>query len=432
MRFLLIAGLMFSVPAAGAEPARQDEIVYVVKRGDTLIDLAARGFRRQADYAVAQRRNGISNPRRLRPGSSLHIPVRILRTKPVDAKVIAFRGAALVGGSAPRVGTPVREGAVLQTGADAFLAIELADGSLLTLPSRSRMKVAGLHRIILTGDVVKRFELIEGRTETEVQKAKKPGDRFEIRTPVSVAAVRGTKFRVTYGDQSAMAGAGVLEGAVAVAAGTKSVDLPEGKGLVASASGPGEPVPLLPQPALAAPDRLQDDELVTFTAAPVAGAAAYRVQIAADAGFIETFAEVEAPTPALTLAGIPNGSFFARVSAISPEGIEGFASDYSFERRQNNVKAEVGEADTCPTKRCLRFRWRAGGEGERRFRFQLASRPGGIPIIDEPEMAGSEIVITDLPGGTYYWRVESSLIEASKRHSKWTDYQELRVAPLRR
>lgn len=431
MRFLLIAGLMVSVPA-GAEPSRSDEIVYVVKRGDTLIDLANRGFRRQVDYLVAQRRNKIANPRRLQPGSSLHIPVRILRTQPIGAKVVAFRGAALVAGSKPQVGTTIREGAVLQTGSDAFLAIELADGSLVTLPSRSRVKVTGLHRIILTGDTVKRFDLIEGRTETEVQKAKKPGDRFEIRTPVSVAAVRGTKFRVTYGDENATAGAGVLEGAVAVTAAAKSVDLPEGQGLVASASGPGDPVPLLPKPALENPDRLQDDELVSFTAAPVAGASVYRIQLAADAGFIETFAEAEAPTPALTFAGIPNGSFFARVSAISPQGIEGFASDYSFERRQNNVKAEVGEADTCPTKRCLRFRWRAGGEGERRFRFQLASRPGGIPIIDEPEMAGSEIVITDLPGGTYYWRVESSLIEAGKRHSKWTDYQELRVAPIRR
>lgn len=165
MRCFLIVGLIMTATAAGAAPPpRSDDFVYTVRRGDTLIDLAKRGFRRQVDYLVAQRHNRITNPRALQPGSALRIPVRILKTQPIDAKVIAFRGAALVAGAKPRVGTPVREGAVLQTGPDAFLAIELADGSLLTLPSRSRMKVAGLHRIVLTGDVVKRFELIEGRT----------------------------------------------------------------------------------------------------------------------------------------------------------------------------------------------------------------------------------------------------------------------------
>lgn len=433
MRLFLIAGLIVSSTAAvAAPPPRSDELVYTVRRGDTLIDLAKRGFRRQVDYLVAQRHNRIANPRALQPGSALRIPFRILKTQPIGAKVVAFRGAALVAGAKPRVGTPVREGAVLQTGADAFLAIELADGSLLTLPSRSRMKVSSLHRIVLTGDVVKRFELIDGRTETEVQKAKSPGDRFEIQTPVSVAAVRGTKFRVTFGDDASIAGASVLEGAVSVAAGNRSVEVPQGKGLVASAAGPGEPVALLPKPLLENPDKLQDEELVTFAVQPVAGARSYRLQLAADAGFIETFAEAENPGTKLAFSGIPNGSFFARVTAISPEEIEGFPSTYSFERRRNDVKAEVDEAESCPARRCLRFRWRAGGEGERRFRFQLAARPGGMPIIDEPEMAKSEIVITDLPGGTYYWRIESTLIEAGRRQSKWTDYQELRVAKLKR
>ena len=47
-------------------------------------------------------------------------------------------------------------------------------------------------------------------------------------------------------------------------------------------------------------------------------------------------------------------------------------------------------------------------------------------------MTGSEIVITDLPGATYYWRVESTLIDGEERQSKWMDWQELRVAPASR
>jgi hypothetical protein len=285
---------------------------------------------------------------------------------------------------------------------------------------------------VLTGTTIKQFDLIEGRTETEVQKAVRPDDRYEIRTPVSVAAVRGTKFRATFGEGASASGTSVLEGTVGVAAGQKTVAVPQGQGVVASADGPGELLPLLPKPALQNPDKVQDEDLVAFAVAPQPGAASYRLQLARDAGFIETFAEAEDKAPALTFAGVPNGSFFVRATAISPEGIEGFPSTYSFERRLNSIKAEVGEPEECPARRCLRFRWRAAGEGERRYRFQLTAKPGGTPIIDAPEMTANEITLTDLPGGTYYWRVESALIDGRRRQSKWMDYQELRVAPAAR
>jgi hypothetical protein len=433
MRLLLGAIIaLVTTEVAAAAPARPAEFLYTVKPGDTLIGLANRGFKSPGDYLVAQRHNRIGNPRALRPGSTLRIPTRILKVRPIGAKVIAFRGDAAVGGGPAHVGQAIVEGMALRTGADAFLTIELADGSLVTLPSRSTMRVVGLHVVVLTGSVVKSFELLRGRAETDVQRARKADERFEIRTPVSVAAVRGTKFRVTFGEQSAAAGASVLEGLVGVEAGTASVAVPEGKGVVASASGPGPIVPLLSKPEVLAPGKVQDEEIVTFALAPLAGAATYRMQLAKDAGFIEIFAEAEGRTPALAFSGVPNGTLFARATGISPEGIEGFPAVFTFERRLNSIKAEVNEPDQCPALRCLRFRWRTGGEGERRYRFQLVASPGEIPIIDEPEMQATELVVTDLPGGTYYWRVESILIEGGRRQSKWTDYQELRVAPAAR
>jgi hypothetical protein len=432
---MMLALAMLGGMVAAGQPARAQtqtgEILYTVRRGDTLIALAQRGFKREADYTVAQRYNRVANPRALRPGSVLRLPIRLLRTQPIGAKVAAFRGAATVGGEQARIGMDVREGMEIRTDGNAFLAVELADGSLLTLPSRSLVRVARLHRIVLTGDSVKKFMLSRGRTEAEVQPLKR-GDKFEIGTPVSVAAVRGTRFRVSLSEEADGAGTGVLEGNVAVAAGKETVSVPSGKGIVASATGTGELVALLPKPTARDPDRLQDEELVVFRVEPVQGAARYRVQLGTDAGFIDTFAESESEKPEVSFSGIPNGSFFARFTALSREGIEGFPAVSTFERRQNSITAEAAEIDDCPARRCLRFRWRAGGEGERRFHFQIAAMPGGVPIVDQAEMSGSEIILTDLPGGTYYWRVESSLIEDGQRQSKWTEYQELRVAPMQR
>ncbi|WP_213982699.1 FecR domain-containing protein [Sphingomonas sp. dw_22] len=438
MRRMLAAvaaiAVLASMPvSAQTVPATQstDDVLYTVRQGDTLIGLAKRGFKRNIDYLAAQRLNKVANPRALRPGSVLRLPVRLLRTQPVGARIIAFRGAAMVNGAAARVGMAVAEGMELRTGADAFLALELADSSLLTLPSRSQIKVVDLHRVVLTGNVMKRFMLTGGRSETEAQPIRR-GDSFEVRTPLSVSAVRGTRFRVSLVEGTEGASTSVLEGKVAVAGGTKSVAVPAGLGVLASTQGPGTPVPLLPRPTLRDPDRLQDEERVTFRMEPLQGAMRYRVQLSTDAGFVDTFAENDAATPEIGFAGVPNGSFFARATALSQEGIEGFPVVQSFERRQNNITAEAGEIDDCPVQRCLRFRWRVGGEGERRFRFQISASPDGVPIIDQTEMTGSEIVLTDLPGGIYYWRVESSLIEGGRRQSKWSDQQELRVAPASR
>lgn len=432
MRLLLAVLLaLLGAQAARAQSAPPPDLTYTVRAGDTLIGLAQRGLKQPSDYITVQRLNRVANPRALRIGSTLQVPRRLLRTEPVDARVTAFRGTAQVDGGVARVGMPVVEGATLSTGANAFLAIELADGSVLTLPSRARLNVAALHRIVLTGDVVKRFLLVSGRTETQVTPRER-GSTFEIETPVSVAAVRGTHFRVSLGEGSDSAGTGVLEGNVAVAAQEGQVDVPAGQGVTASGEGVGTPVPLLPKPAMVDEGRLQDDELVTFAVEPVAGAALYRAQLATDAGFIDVFAESESASPRFSVPDVPNGSFFVRFTAIASAGLEGLPANHTFERRLNTITAEAGEPEQCPADRCLRFRWRTGGEGERRFRFQIARSPDGVPIIDRTELTGSEIVLTDLPAGTYFWRVESALLDGDRRLSKWMDHQELRVAPASR
>jgi hypothetical protein len=433
MRLFLAAILaLVAVPAGAATPVPTTDLIYTVKRGDTLIGIAERGLKRWGDYAVVQRLNRVANPRKIPVGTKLRVPRTLLRLEAVDARVTAFRGAAEVDGGGARIGMAVPEGSKLSTGTNGFLAIELADGSSLTLPSRARIEVAALHRVVLTGDVVKRFVLVNGRTEAKVIPAQ-PGNSFEIETPVSVAAVRGTRFRVSVNEEQTGSGTGVLEGLVGVANDGALVELPAGQGVGASKEGLRAPVALLPRPSLLNAERVQDDDLVTFAVEPVAGAEWYRAQLATDAGFIDVFAESESLTPQLSAEGVPNGSLFARFTAISPDGLEGIPSNHTFERRLNTIRGEAGEADTCPARRCLRFRWAAGGEGERRFRFQIAQTADGTPLIDRTELTVDEIIITDLPAGTYFWRVESALLlDGGRRQSRWMDHQELQVAPVKR
>ena len=72
IRYLLIVILALAgASVSAAPPSQPDYITYTVKAGDTLIGLAERGFRREADYAVVQRVNDVRRPRALRIGSTL-------------------------------------------------------------------------------------------------------------------------------------------------------------------------------------------------------------------------------------------------------------------------------------------------------------------------------------------------------------------------
>lgn len=431
MKFALALPLLFITTQVLAETIREDDLQYRVVRGDTLIGLAERGLKRWQDYRVVQQHNRISDPRKLQAGTILAIPRRLVRVEPVFARVIALRGSVTLNGEQARLNMVVKSGEIVRSGAVSFLTMQLADGSLLTVPSNSQLDVINLRKILLTGAVEKRFRLQDGRVETEVKPLRQEGDTFEIQTPVSTAAVRGTRYRVTYQANTGRGGTSVLEGAVAVESGNQQQVINAGNGVSLSTNALGALTALLPALEMADAESLQDGPQVRFHPDPVQGAAAYRAQVATDAGFVDLFAENESKTPDIEIPDVPDGSYFVRLTAISAGGIEGLPVSYTVERRRNDVSASVDEASECPVRRCLRFRWQSNGEGQRLYRFQLLPDQGGVPVIDEAGMSDMELVVTDLPPGTYYWRIQSSGDSEVGVSPKWMDLQQLHVAPLK-
>jgi hypothetical protein len=112
---------------------------------------------------------------------------------------------------------------------------------------------------------------------------------------VSVSAVRGTEFRVgADGDPNGgRAQTEVLKGAVGVdpgAVATGGPPVPAGFGVSATAAGVSAPVAAAR--AQAGNRRSEPgDKTVHFAVEPLAGAAAYRLLLSRDAGFVDIFAE---------------------------------------------------------------------------------------------------------------------------------------------
>ncbi|WP_157221176.1 FecR domain-containing protein [Flavisphingomonas formosensis] len=436
MTRILLASLLLAsaAPAIARDTARPQMVDYVVRKGDTLYTLADRYLQRQSDHMMVGRINRIADPYRLPTGKVLHIPRALLREEAVSARIEAFSGPVRIeaGGrsGAPLVGMLATETSRIVTGANAFVTLRLADGSTVSIPSQSRVTIGRMRKVILTGSIERRFEVEAGRVRTAVTPMKSDDSSFHVVTPVAVAAVRGTEFQIGYDSDRQAETAEVLQGKVAVgtAATGSSVLVPAGFGTVTTPAGAATPVKLLPAPALDNPGRVQNDRELSFAIKLAADATGYHVEVAHDGDLLDRIAEVRSPTPAATLPSIPAGTYFVRISAIDANGLEGLPAIYGFERRLNRVEGSM-ETSRSRHMRRYQFRWYSEGDGAKQYRFQLSTQPdGSAPIIDEAGLAATQIAVTNLPGGDYYWRVMSVQFADGKAYGAWMPLHHFHIA----
>lgn len=406
-------------------------IRYVVRSGDTLYDLAQTNFVRVSDYRSVQRLNRVVDPRRMAVGRTLVIPTNLLKSEPIQARIVSFRGNVQLSGGTLATGAMMGEGVVISTGANAFLRFALPDGGHVTIPSQSRVRVTRLRRVILNGAVDHELTVETGRAESNAAPVL-PAGRFRVRTPVSVSAVRGTAFRVAYAPAHEAGSTEVLEGVV----GVSDADLTDevrvsANEAAAERDGAVRIVPLLAAPSLAQPDRPQTEGGLNFSVTPQTGAAAYRGRVATDAGFIDSFLEADSAVggSALTFPSVEDGVYFLRLTALSEEGVEGVPTSYSFIRLSNTLDGLAAASEGAAWDRRYKFRWEAHGAGTPVFRFQLRRIDGEaeVVVVDEADLAESELTLTGLPSGVYNWRVRAGRSGFGQHVETWSDPQELRI-----
>lgn len=433
----LIVALAFAPNESTAQNSRDTEqISYVFKRGDTLSGLASRYLRKQSDYRAVQRLNRIANPRQIPMGKSLLVPVSLLKYRPSKASLVAFRGNVSIAADGqnltPVQGLSVSEGSRITTAARSFLTLQLEDGSRVSLPSNSNVRITRLRHILLTDSVDYEIAVDKGRIRSKVAPLQKKADRYRVRTPVAVSAVRGTDYRTRVDEISGTVFSETVEGEVVVAAGKNLnsgtlISIPAGTGAAATVTGALAKAELLAQPELLDPAKIQSEAELRFAVEPRDAAIGHRIMIASDAGFVDIVAELQVEGAGISLPTIPNGRYFARVTALAADGFEGMPATYSFKRQLSTLGGSADSGDFG-----YRFKWFGEGEGQRFYRLQIVKdSKTAIPIIDEAGLSTDTITLSDLADGEYYWRIGviqfSSDPDDREAIEKWTDFEKLTV-----
>ena len=145
MRIFLTSIALGLLALATPAQAADDALVYEVKSGDTLISLGTKYFVQAADYRVVQKANNIRNDRAIPVGTKLRIERSLLKFRISTAQIASVRGNVLhlargIQNTAVK-GASLGEGSTLKTAGSSFATITLENGSRVSLPSNSDLKI---------------------------------------------------------------------------------------------------------------------------------------------------------------------------------------------------------------------------------------------------------------------------------------------------
>ena len=194
-------------------------------------------------------------------GAFLYFPRGGSVTSASNAATLAILNTAIDGARAGAAFVPALDGEIYATGdlvranVDGRAVLTFFDGSSLSVDPGSQVKVVALNRVSADGIQVT-IEQSLGRSWSSVQKLKTPDSRYEVRTPSTVAVVRGTGF-LTLVQQLASGGTQttyqVDEGTLQVTAnagGTVTVPAGNQVTIAEGAAAPASATPIAPSPRL--------------------------------------------------------------------------------------------------------------------------------------------------------------------------------------
>lgn len=412
--------------AAPVQAAPEPVVDWTVRPRDTLIGLSRTTFAGPSAWREIARLNRLPDPNRIRPGQVLRVPVRLLRTTPLPARVTSVVGDVRVADQPVQAGATLAEGQTLQTGANASTVLELADGSRVRMPPSSLAELL-THRVhgdeadaalaVTNGRFSGALRMVRGTVEVFAAKLRR-ATPLEVRTPTAVVGVRGTQYRVGFDDEKQLTRSEVLDGEVRLEAPDRrtATELRGGFGatLGAEARAP-VPAALLAAPDLAAMPTLFERPLVRF--ALPAERDTVRVQVAADAAFDRIVDDQQVPPGTdVRIAHLADASWYLRARRVDLQGLEGFDATRPFVLKARpeppatnapraNAKQPVGE---------VAFAWSPNLEAAS-VRLQVARDSAFSDLVLQREglSASGERATLDT-AGTYYWRVASTRADGDR------------------
>ncbi|MBL8430638.1 MAG: FecR domain-containing protein [Dechloromonas sp.] len=424
---LVVACLLTQTAAHG------QEVSYTVQPGDNPWRIALQHLKPGMLNALVEH-NGITNPLRIAPGTTLRIPKDWLfrGSRPVSVIDVSGQAVSVSGRGTEKelqAGDRIPAQSRIRTREQGSVTLQFSDGSRVLVGEKSDVRLQKNSFVPLAEGRDIRLNVPTGKVENEARNQEKPNGRFEIRTPSGVAAVRGTRFRLTSAARDTRTE--VLEGKVAVSdkRGT-TIPVPAGYGMALQNGRSVASQPLLKAPSVG-PGTMTVEQLpIDLPMQPVAGAVAYRTLVSSPGTLTAILSDQKTTAAAMRIRDVPDGDYQLRVRAIDQNGLEGEET-----QRPLSINARPGApflisptADAGISTPRPGFSW-ARNTAASSYHFQLATNPGFQPVlIDAPNLTEPSFQPdAELPEGGYFWRLAA--VSSSEGRGPFSPAESFRRTP---
>jgi hypothetical protein len=326
-------------------------------------------------------------------------------------------------------GDVIAEGSSVKTGKDGTLEVSAADGTSYLLRPDTLVSVTTARQ----GEqhLLQRLMLQTGRIITRIKSATGRVLRYEIQTPSSVAAARGTVFQVSV-DEQQVSRSEVRDGTVDVAGSGGEVEVKAGMGTVVRPNAPPQsPRPLLKAPVALLVEPNYRSLPITIAPPPPSQGVKSRLMLAADPTLRHILREaVLAPGQSASFDGLADGSYHLALAEIDDAGLEGYPSEaVPLKLRVNPLPPMITEprANASTSRQRLTISWLKVTDAVS-YRLQLAQNDAFTPTLAEAADLGATSWSSDrLAPGTYFYRIVSRAADGYE--GAWTGTQTVTIVP---
>lgn len=416
----LLLGL-FALSSASYADEAQREYLYTVKPGDNLSTFSQNILDSTKRWPEVAKYNKLKNPQVITPGQVLRVQLPWLKSAPAEAVIESVQGAVTLNGQPAKVGDKVATGAQLETPAGASVRMSLPDGSTLNMLEKTQLQATALERRPTGNFFSSLFRLVTGRIDAVKKKYPDGQAPLRIQAMHGTIGVRGTHFRM--GQEEGNTLAEIENGLVSFGdeAVAKPIALAAAEGSVGDGVHLPAVIPLLPAPHF--PDFPADfpPQLMSFTMPAMAGAKAYRGELAADENFAQMIAPVSADSAEIKITGLAEGKYWLRLRAVDEHGLQGMTATARFAVVKHAptpaAKLELKPTSLSFSGNRLKVNWL--GDPALKYQCQMSATPDfHFPLVDII-VQSNELSIPTPDPALYYLRVRAINVEGVK--GEWSD-----------
>ncbi|MFY7865589.1 FecR family protein [Roseateles sp.] len=406
--FGAVAGAVQAAPAT--PPMSDTHVAYEVKRGDKLEALVARYMDGPDALDLIAKLNQVRNVSKLDVGRQLWFPRDRMRHEAVSARVtqLSCKQAQLILGESARAlqeDDTLGQDSVLRIPAGCYASLAIQGGSKVGLPSGATVKLKVLRRNALEASPEVQIELLNGRVDLEVEKRGQKDAPFLVRTPTSVAGVRGTSFKVGFDEKSRQTQVEVQRGVVGARGLNENNELRvgAGQGLTISADGRSQAIETLPVlPRVLGLDALAAQWQVQWQRSD--SVQRLHIERAAQANEAQWSAQDLPAEQPFVLTELGGYAVFFKLQAMTAGGL-------SSDRYDVALCKGIQRADEPGRPRChVRFDLESLNE----VHLRLTRQEGGsaVTVIDAP-VQSRQAVVRGLLQGHYQWTLRAKREDGS-------------------